>query len=963
MQQKTIEILLKLNDQMNAQLSKNTATVKEASAAIDGLTAKVHKNDIAQANAARTTKKSSSMFAGMGKSLAGVAAAYLSFTAVVSTAQRSLGFVVQTGMDYEQSLANTRAILQPTTRDMMALAQASKDLGATTKYTAAQASDAQTEFGKLGFTTGQILGAQEAALNLAAAANLELARAAEITGVTLQQFSMNASESSKVTDIMAKAANMAALDVEQFGESMKYTGTIASQSGYSIEETSAAIAVLSDEAVVGSQAGTSLRRIISTLANESSLASKEIKRLNPNATTLADKFDVLSKMGLDSSSAMKLFRIEASTAAIILANGSEKLRDYTEQLKNVEGYAKRVALIQMDTLSGDLLVAKSAAENLAISLSQAFGAEQRGAVQAFTKLIGEVNTWVEENPDKLRAWSDAVKDAFETAKKAAGGLLWILKQTSYYQTLSVGSKGAGLLSNLIGGNKEGEDSITAYQRQTETVMRIVKDSQAQLDKAYKDSARIRGLGGNDAIVQMEIDRILTEIDKNKELLHIKYDVIKAEYDQLKASKSLDVEQEKRLNQISREIDAYGIVRSENMASVQAQAELAKRTKKLLEETASPVSPKNKGKSGLGIDVEDLKNQEDLAKKAIEQYKNILRDRKLAGLQSDELVLAKRIQFWDKALEIDRDGGGRYIREISRMKAEELALLRSGIGYSQRESDFEGIGFQGFGTYLGGGDYTPQTGGDSASSASAKAQQQAIDDYTKLKDEAFALNQQYNLSEIELERLKYADKIALMEQFRHSTVAIAEEQAKAIDAIERKKTDQVLESAARMNEGLLAAAESFHVKNKAIRVALKASLIAEATANAIVAGTRVYKDLPIYAAIPAYIGLSAGLAAQVNEIRGLKFSQGGMVPSVPGLPYTGDHVPILANPGERVLTKEQNRDYERGVGGSRVINLNYAPVYATDTSEAQKRRDYRMFKREVRTVVDDPEFSVSQGVFA
>ena len=962
MQQKTIEILLRLNDQMNAQLSKNTATVKEASAAIDVLTAKVNKNDIAQARAASTTHKSSSAFASMGKSLMAVAAAYLSFTAVVSTAQRSLGFVVQTGMEYEQSLANTRAILQPTTRDMMALAQASKELGATTRYTAAQASDAQTEFGKLGFTTGQILGAQEAALNLAAAANLELARAAEITGVTLQQFSMNASESGKVADIMAKAANMAALDVEQFGESMKYTGTIASQSGYSIEETSAAIAVLSDEAVVGSQAGTSLRRIISTLANESSLASKEIRKLNPNATTLADKFDVLSKMGLDSSSAMKLFRIEASTAAIILANGSEELRDYTERLKDVEGYSRRVALIQMDTLAGDLLVAKSAAENLAISLSQAFGAEQRGAVQEFTKLIGEVNTWVESNPDKLRAWGDTAKKAFNLAQIAADSLLRTLKQTAFYQAGKAGVNALGFLSNAVGGSEEStEDPLTQYQRQTETVMRIIKDSQKDLDAARVKLGESKAAGTSGYIHQVRIDEILTEIDKQKELLHIKYDVIKSEYDLLKASKSLDVEQEKRLNSLSKEIDAYGLVRSEHMASAQAIRELSKRDAKLKKDLAGAITSKGgKGTEG-GLDAEALKDLEQAAKDAKKQeekmFKDILNQRAQIGLQGDELYLKQREQFWNDNIALSVAAGGRYLDQLRQFKEEEIALLMSGIGAG---SSFGVTDVTRVPTVSGG--YTPMTGGDSATSAGEKARQQAVENMTKLQDEAFALNQQYNLSEIEQERMKFEEKKLLLEQFNYDTTTLEQEHADKVAQITADLNTSRLESYASFAGGMATLMSQVAGKNKALLIISKGLALAQIAMDTKIAAVKGLAMPPAPNFVAAGAATLYGLASAA-DVAGLKFSQGGMVPSVPGVPYTGDHVPIWANPGERVLTKEQNLDYERGSGGSRVINLNYAPVYAQDTSEAQKRRDYRMFKREVRTVVDDPEFNVSQGVFA
>jgi TP901 family phage tail tape measure protein len=202
---------------------------------------------------------------------------------------------------------------------------------------------------------------------------------------------------------------------------MKYCGTAANQAGESMEGTSAALAVLSNQNLKGSQAGTSLRRIFMVLNNEMSDASKIVRQINPDAQTFAEKMQALHEAGLNSTSAMKLFRIEASSAAVILANNVSQLNDYGNKLEwtagKSKGFAEQMAATQLDTFQGDLRLAKSALDDVAISLMQAFNTNARGAVQDIVSDLGDLSKWIEENPDKLREWGDTAYGIFKTAEQ------------------------------------------------------------------------------------------------------------------------------------------------------------------------------------------------------------------------------------------------------------------------------------------------------------------------------------------------------------------------------------------------------------------------------------------------------------------------------------------------------------------------------------------------------------------
>ena len=101
----------------------------------------------------------------------------------------------------------------------------------------------------MGFTSDEINQVTESTLALAQAADADLARAAEVAGSTLRGFGLDASETQRVTDVMASSFGASALDMESFAESMKYVAPVANAAGISLEETTAMLASLSNSGI------------------------------------------------------------------------------------------------------------------------------------------------------------------------------------------------------------------------------------------------------------------------------------------------------------------------------------------------------------------------------------------------------------------------------------------------------------------------------------------------------------------------------------------------------------------------------------------------------------------------------------------------------------------------------------------------------------------------------------------
>jgi len=257
---------------------------------------------------------------------------------------------------FEAEMSKVQAVSGATAEEFAALSKNAKDLGASTMFSAREVASLQTEFAKLGFTATEITKVTGATLALAQASGTDLARAAEVAGSTLRAFGMDASQTNVVTDVMAKSFSSSALDMETFAESMKYVAPVAKSAGMSIEETTAMLAIMADAGIKGSQAGTSLRRIISEIGASG----------KPTAEALRD----LATQGLDLADAKDEVGRSAQSALLVLAGGVDRISPLTEEFKNSGGAAQAMADIMGNTAFGASKRLESAMEGLMISIGE-----------------------------------------------------------------------------------------------------------------------------------------------------------------------------------------------------------------------------------------------------------------------------------------------------------------------------------------------------------------------------------------------------------------------------------------------------------------------------------------------------------------------------------------------------------------------------------------------------------------
>jgi hypothetical protein len=297
---------------------------------------------------------------------------------------------VNTFQAFELQMSKVKAVSGATAEEFQALEEDAKRLGASTIFSASQVAELQTEFAKLGFTAKEITQVTEATLALAQATDSDLARAAEVAGATLRGFGLDANETTRVTDVMAKSFSSSALDMEKFAESMKYVAPIANAAGVSIEETTSLLAVLANAGISGSQAGTSLRRILSELGSESG--------------TTAEKIAKLAARGISMENAMDDVGRSAQSALLVLQKNVDTLPGLTAEFENAEGAAKEMASIMDNTTSGAMKGLASAFEGLMISIGEIIAV----AFVPFVKMLTSALQTLNEAPGIVKVVAVAI---------------------------------------------------------------------------------------------------------------------------------------------------------------------------------------------------------------------------------------------------------------------------------------------------------------------------------------------------------------------------------------------------------------------------------------------------------------------------------------------------------------------------------------------------------------------------
>lgn len=343
------------------------------------------------------------------KSLSSITAKGLkTATVAITGTATALGGVataaIKVGSDFEAQMSRVKAISGATGEEFEQLRQQAIQLGSDTAFSASEAAQGMENLAAAGFTTNEIMSAMPGMLDLAAASGEDLANSADIAASTLRGFGLEASEAGHVADVLAENANRTNSSVAETGEAMKYIAPLARAAGISMEETAAAIGIMANAGVQGSQAGTTLRGALSRLSKPTDVMQQAMDELGVSfydsegkMLSLADQVGMLQSAMAGMTDEQKnnylvtLYGQEALSGMLALINeGPESLSSLTSAYESCDGAAQAAAATMQDNLKGAIEALSGSAETLGIVFYDSVSGNLKSAVQVVNESVDNI---------------------------------------------------------------------------------------------------------------------------------------------------------------------------------------------------------------------------------------------------------------------------------------------------------------------------------------------------------------------------------------------------------------------------------------------------------------------------------------------------------------------------------------------------------------------------------------------
>jgi TP901 family phage tail tape measure protein len=377
-----------------------------------------------------------------------------------------LGVAVAKFGEFDQAMSNVAATGEDARDNIEALRDAALEAGATTVFSATESANAIEELAKAGLDASEILGgALTGSLDLAAAAGIGVAEAAEIAATTLQQFSLDGSDATHVADLLAAGAGKAMGNVGDISQALGQAGLVADQFGVSVEETVGSLAAFASAGLLGSDAGTSFRTMLLRLANPTGEVRDLMKEIGFEAYNTQGQFIGLSGLAGELETSLEgmtdeqkqttlamIFGQDAIRGATVLyEEGAAGIEDWTNKVDHA-GYAAETAATKLDNFKGDWEALSGAVDTALISMGEAADGPLRFFTQGLTDLVDKFNEMPAAGQQAV-FWIGAVAAAGATA--LGSYLLLVPKVAEFNAALDVlgpsaqrAARGVGALSRV-----------------------------------------------------------------------------------------------------------------------------------------------------------------------------------------------------------------------------------------------------------------------------------------------------------------------------------------------------------------------------------------------------------------------------------------------------------------------------------------------------------------------------------
>jgi TP901 family phage tail tape measure protein len=478
-------------DQLNTQLNKTKAESDNAEAAMRKTAAAMDKlGKEAEAAGVNTDELGVAIQDSGHKAASAAGGGYTVFKNILANLATSViqkvtdgvknmaSAVYEAGRDFDSGMSRVEAISGATADEMEQLTAKAKEMGATTKFTATQATDALYYMSMAGWKANDMLAGLPGVMNLAAASGEDLSRVSDIVTDALTAMGYQAKDSGRFADVLAASTANANVSVDTMGATFKYVGAVAGSFGYSMEDVAESIALLGNSGIKAEMAGTALRSVMMRLATDTGKATQAANELGVKITdskgnmrdwsTVTDELrKSFSKLTDQQKSqyAKTIAGTEAMNGFLTLMNSTEAdINKVRYAIQNSTGAADEMAKTMLDNVGGKMTLFKSKLESVYLVIWKKLEPTIKKFIDTASKALDKVDweAWGEKAGKALQKVAAGFKWIIDNRRLIVGAVSAIVAAFAYSKimdfTKAIGAAASGLLTTATGA-KTATDAI------------------------------------------------------------------------------------------------------------------------------------------------------------------------------------------------------------------------------------------------------------------------------------------------------------------------------------------------------------------------------------------------------------------------------------------------------------------------------------------------------------------------
>ncbi|MCB8747703.1 phage tail tape measure protein [Rhodoferax sp. U2-2l] len=214
-------------------------------------------------------------------------------------------FAVNEASKFEGAMLDLQKVLSETDGPIEQYGDAARDMAMQFGVSSTEVLQSVSNFKQAGFTATEALTLTRNALDLKIAGDVEATRASELLVASLKGFNLEASEGTRIVDLLNEVSNRYATDVNELGEGFARLSPVAKAAGLSLEETAGILTPGIEVFRSGAEVANAMRTVLLRLQDDSkpvrtALAELGVTQFNVNGELRSSRdiyFDVAKAWG------------------------------------------------------------------------------------------------------------------------------------------------------------------------------------------------------------------------------------------------------------------------------------------------------------------------------------------------------------------------------------------------------------------------------------------------------------------------------------------------------------------------------------------------------------------------------------------------------------------------------------------------------------------------------------------